>query len=368
MRIRSVRATPVPVTRTGTMARAKRTHVSRTIVEITADDGTVGLGETRGEWSAPIINERFQPELIRLPVADRRAGRAACLPAYVDYGFPEQRMDINAFAAVELALWDLAGKRAGAPLFRLLGGPVRDRAPFGAYAYTVDLDEGYAEADVPAVMADIAAEEVAKAGARMFEFKVGVHATACEVATVNAVRSAVGPEVELAIDANMGFDIEGARRFIDGVAAARLANFEEPVARLADIARLRRESGLQMSTHCTDLDALKPYPEIDSVVSDLHLQGGIDGTLDLIAGVRATGRRFWLRSAWELGISWAAMCHLGLALPELDRPAQALINWVADDLVRGETWLVRDGGVRPPEAPGLGVELDRAALERYAVG
>ena len=133
------------------------------------------------------------------------------------------------------------------------------------------------------------------------------------------------------------------------------------------MARLRREFGVPVSTHCTDLDALKAYPEIDSMVSDPLLQGGIDGTRELMTRAVADGRRFWLRSAWELGIAWAAMCHMGLAWKPLDRPSQTLINWVADDLVVGETWLVRNGGVRPPEAPGLGVELDRAALARYAV-
>jgi L-alanine-DL-glutamate epimerase-like enolase superfamily enzyme len=56
-----------------------------------------------------------------------------------------------------------------------------------------------------------------------------------------------------------------------------------------------------------------------------------------------------------------------MARLELDRPSQALIDWVEDDLILGETWLVSEGGVRPPEAPGLGVELDRAAMKRYAV-
>jgi glucarate dehydratase len=79
------------------------------------------------------------------------------------------------------------------------------------------------------------------------------------------------------------------------------------------------------------------------------------------------GHRFWLRSSWELGISWAAMCHLAIASPAIVRPSQTLINWVADDLVSGEPWLLRDGGVRPPERPGLGVELDREALARFAV-
>ena len=52
------------------MKGAKRTHVSRTIVEVETDSGLLGVGETRGEWSASIINERFSENLIGLPVGD----------------------------------------------------------------------------------------------------------------------------------------------------------------------------------------------------------------------------------------------------------------------------------------------------------
>ena len=55
-----------------------------------------------------------------------------------------------------------------------------------------------------------------------------------------------------------------------------------------------------------------------------------------------------------------------MACRELDRPAQALINFIENDLVQGDPWLVKDGGVRPPDKPGLGVELDLDAFERYA--
>ena len=79
----------------------------------------------------------------------------------------------------------------------------------------------------------------------------------------------------------------------------------------------------------------------------------------------ALGKRFWLRSCLEAGISWAAMCHLGIALPQLERPGQTLINGMGSDVLVGERWLVRDGGVIPPQRPGLGVELDTEALQRY---
>ena len=370
MKITAVRAVAVrvPVTRPAAFVRTTLTHVSSTIVEVDTEGGLIGIGETRGTFAARIVNEQFAPKVVGLSAAARRAVRDACLPRQpFDYGYPERMCELNAFAGIELALWDLAGTVAGEPLFRLLGGPVRDRAPFVAYAYTVHPDEGLSAAEIAKTMADIAARSVTKSGASMFEFKVGLHPVPCEIAVVEAVREAVGGEVDLAVDANMGFGIEAARRFLDGAAEARLANIEEPVASLAGCERLRGEFGVPVSTHCYDLDAVSAYPLIDSVVSDIHLHGGIEGVIDVMTRAAALSRRFWLRARWELGVSWAAMCHLGIARPELDRPAQALIDWVEDDLITGEPWLVRDGGVCPPELPGLGVELDRPALARYTV-
>ena len=370
MKIAAVRASPVrvPVTRPAAFVRTTLTHVVSTIVEVETEGGLVGVGETRGTFSARIINQLFAPKIVGLSAAERRAVRDACLPRQpFDYGYPERMMELNAFAGIELALWDLAGKAQGEPLFHLLGGPVRERAPFVAYAYTVHPDEGLSASEIAKTMADIAARSIAESGASMFEFKVGLHPVACEIAVVEAVREAVGADVDLAVDANMGFDIEAARRFLDGVAETRLANIEEPVASLAGCERLRGEFGIPVSTHCFDLDAVSAYPLIDSVVSDIHLHGGIDGVIDVMIRAAALSRRFWLRARWELGVSWAAMCHLGIARPELDRPAQALINWVEDDLIAGDPWLVREGGVRPPELAGLGVELDRDALARYTV-
>jgi glucarate dehydratase len=370
MIITAIRATRVriPITRIAAYAKRVTEYMTATVVEVETDAGINGIGESRGEWSAAIINERFAPKLIGLAVDDRRAMTDFCLAKQpFDYGFPEFTCDRNAFAGIDMALWDILGKETGRPLYNLLGGACREHAPFVAYAYAVDPREGKSEAEVASTMAEIAAVNVAKTGATMFEFKVGLHSLACEIATVKAVRETIGPDVNIAVDANMGFTVEQARQFLTGVTEVRLANFEEPVSHLAGIARLREEFDVPVSTHCIDLDALSAHPAIDSVVSDLSLLGGIAPLLSFMNGVTALGKRFWLRARWESGIGWAAMCHLGLACPELDRPAQALIDWIEDDLILGQTWSVTEGGVRPPDKPGLGVELDRAALEKYAV-
>ena len=274
--IAEVRAVPVrvPITRAGTMSGAKRTHAARTIVEVVAEDGTVGLGETRTEEAAAIVNRRFARSLVGADAFDRRGARARCLRAHPDYGFPEQRLDAIAFSAVEIAQWDLLGKRAGLPLYSLLGGAVRDAAPFVAYAYAVDPDEVPDPADVPGAMAAVATDAVARTGATLFEFKVGVHPLDVEIAVVHAVREALGSGVALAVDANMGFTPVEAARFLAAVAPCRLANVEEPVAGLAALAALRRADPTPVSTHCVDLDALAAYPEIDAVVPEAHGPGG----------------------------------------------------------------------------------------------
>ncbi|MBH67140.1 MAG: hypothetical protein CMM58_02185 [Rhodospirillaceae bacterium] len=369
MKIKSVKATPVrvPVTRLGVMSGAVRTHAERTIVQVVADNGKIGIGETRGVFSASIINDRFSNLLEGLPVESKIVARDKCIRKNLDYGFPEQLLELNAFAGVEMALWDLEGKEADLPLYQLLGGAVRAVAPFVAYAYNVDHRTGSSEAKIPEIMGALAEERVALTGASMFEFKIGVHSLACDIDTVMAVRESLSADVDIRIDANMGFDLRSASSLAEKISAANIANFEEPVAHLCEMAILRREYKIPISTHCTDFDALKPYPQIDSVVPDLHLLGGIAATKRFCAKACSFNRSVWLRSMWELGISWAAMCHLGIACPELERPAQSLIDWISDDLIIGDPWLVRNGGVCLPDLPGLGVQLDYNALRKFSV-
>ncbi|MCK6451845.1 MAG: mandelate racemase/muconate lactonizing enzyme family protein [Alphaproteobacteria bacterium] len=368
MKITAIRATDVavPVRHRRLRQWYQRTHAKRTIVEVETDAGIAGVGETRGRWSAMTINERLRPKLVGLDPLGRAAARARCVDEHPDFGYPEDAADLIAFAGIELALWDIAGKAAGLPVYDLLGGKLRDAAAFAAYGYPVDPDSGAAESRIPALLADMAAEAVAESGATLFEFKIARHSVDVDIATVRAMRAALGPGVAIHVDANMGYGDDEARRFLAGVAPAGLGNFEEPVPSLAGIEALRREFGVPVSTHCILIEAVARFPAIDAVVSDLPLQGGIDGTRALMRAVAAAGRGFWLRSTWELGISWAAMCHLGVACHEITRGAQGLIDLVGDDLVLGDPWSVRNGSVVPPAKPGLGVELDRVALARYA--
>ncbi|AYG64370.1 hypothetical protein [Rhizobium jaguaris] len=119
LRITSVKATPVlvPISKSHGGLWLRRTHIDRTIVEIETDVGISGVGETRGLWAADVINSKFAPQLIGLPPLARGLMRSRCLNGVLDYGFPEYQMERLAYAAVDLAAWDIAGKCADLPLY-----------------------------------------------------------------------------------------------------------------------------------------------------------------------------------------------------------------------------------------------------------
>jgi len=369
MKIASLRTTivSVPTVRPCAWSRGTGVGFTRTILELETDRGLVGLGECEGASAAELIRSRLARKLNGVAVDDLDAARQICHIGFADYGSLSDKVTAKAFAAIEMAMLDAAGKAHGLPVYRLLGGATRPQARFGAYGYTFHLPTaGLREQDVPAAMARFAADAIARTGAAIFEFKVGRFSPETDIETIREVRRAVGPSVALGVDANQAYEMDRARRVMRAVADCHLDWFEEPVESFDDLASLRARFDVPLSSHCCDLEKLRYYPAIDGVVGDLHLHGGMTGLPRLAAGTRALGRRFWQRACLELGISWAAMVHVGVACPDLTRESQALIDWVEDDLTLGPTWLLRDGGVIPPEKPGLGVELDRDALAKYA--
>lgn len=358
-------AVNVPALRTCAWSGGATDGCTRTIVEVETRDGLIGLGEAPGDAAAQLIARRIGERILGASALNRAFVKRAATGDHRDFGSLYDPVGAFAFAGVEMALWDIAAKRLGVPLYEALGGAVRPAAQFTAYAYAVDCTAGYTEAEAPVLMAEIARTSIRTSGSSMFEFKVGRNSLACDIATVYAVREAVGPDIGLGVDANMAFTPAAARRFLEATRDARLANVEEPVSTLAEMQRLRRDFGVPISTHCTDFDALAGYPDIEGVVGDLHGDGGISANLSMANLAARFGRQYWLRSCQELGIAFAAFCHVGMAAKEMTRPGQTLIDWIEHPLTQSAPWKVRDGGVAPPDRPGLGVELDRDALDHY---
>jgi len=358
MKITAIRATPVnvPYRASALMSAGRNDCSTRTIIEVETDAGLTGLGEASYGYAAQIIERDFAPALIGL---DPHRGSAVlkryCLPDHLDFGTPVLKVRLAAWGGIDIALWDILAQAADVPLYEMLGGAVRAQAEFVAYAYSPPDGES-----ASAQMASAARAAVAASGARIFEFKVGVHSLEVDIVTVKTVHRALGGAVQLAIDANMCWSHRDARRFLNEVAPL-LENAEEPVASVAEMQQLADEFNVNVSTHCTDPDAMLSHRRVGAVPT-LDAAGGITGIRTLARTLGTGGRRIWLRSHAEAGIGWAAIVHLGMSTPELARPAQSLMDLIAEDLITGGRWEVRNGGVRAPSTAGLGVSLDRVAL------
>src|SRR5262245_45566202 len=177
------------------------------IVRVHTDQGLIGLGEATisalwsGETQAGtvgIIRDYFEPALIGKDPRDITAARRA-----MDF-----RVKLNPFtkAAVEMALWDIAGKAAGLPVYQLLGGKVRDnvRIKLVLWAY-----------DIPTVR--VMAEQFIGWGVTCLKVKVGLDHES-DIARVRAVRELAGSAMAVTIDANTGWTISQARQCLQRLA------------------------------------------------------------------------------------------------------------------------------------------------------
>jgi L-Ala-D/L-Glu epimerase len=246
----------------------------------------------------------------------------------------------QALAAVDLALWDRAGRREGKPVAELLTDHPAAAVPVNAVIAAEDR-----------AGAASAAGEAARAGFRCVKVKVGVGDDAGRVA---AVRAAAGPGVDLRLDANGAWSVEEAIVAIDALAPAGLELVEEPVHGIHDLRAVRRAVPVRIAM---DETAAEPgalmSAAADAVCLKLSRCGGISGLLAAAELVRATGAEPYIASTFDGPLGIAAAVHAAAALSPL--PACGLATLALFDDGAAAQLPVVDGAIALPGAPGLGV-------------
>jgi o-succinylbenzoate synthase len=244
----------------------------------------------------------------------------------------------QALAAIDLALWDLAGRRSGQPVWRLIGA---DDAPAVAVNHTI------AAADrAGAAAAALGARE---AGYTALKLKVGIGDDAGRLA---AVRAAAGPEMTIRLDANGAWSVPEARSALAALEPAGIELCEEPVHGLDEIAELSGVTGVRLSL---DESAALPGVFDQRVCAAICLKiarsGGITGLLEGARRARAVGYGLYLASTLDGPLGIAAALHAAAAV----RPPHAcglatlgLFDRRADPLAP------RRGRMTVPEGAGLG--------------
>jgi D-galactarolactone cycloisomerase len=343
------------------------------LVEIVADDGTTGWGECYGppRLNAAII-AAFRPLLIG---GDPLATDVHWLTLYNQFRDQGQKgLVVTALSGVDIALWDLKGKLLGAPVKQLLGGAFR--SDVAAYA-TGTYRRGTGEAR------DYICDEVrgyVREGFGAVKLKIGFGVEE-DLRLIEAVRETIGPDCGLMLDANHGFDA------IEAIELGRRASrygigwFEEPVVPddLGSYEEVRRGQPIPVAggecefTRWGFREVLSRRA-MDIIQPDTCAAGGLSECKKIADMATVFGVRY-VPHVWGTGVGLAAALQLIAVLPPSPprtRALQPLLEMDRSEHPFRQAVLMhpiehRGGRVAIPDAPGLGIEIDRAALARFRV-
>jgi L-alanine-DL-glutamate epimerase-like enolase superfamily enzyme len=311
------------------------------IATLTDRDGVQGLGEAAPLQAYDgVSTERVLAALESYrPVLASHEGRggAALLEAC-----RRTHDEPAALAAIDIALWDLAGRRAGRPVAALLTDDPAASVPVNATLSALDRSQAAEQAS-----------RAVEAGFTCLKMKVGVGDDAGRLA---AVRAAAGPNTELRLDANGAWSVQEAVRSIDALAPAGLELVEEPTHGLREIRAVREQVAVRIAI---DETAAEPGAlaagVADAVCLKISRCGGIGGLLAAAALVRSTGAEVYVASTLDGPLGIAAGVHAAAALasrgpvPHCGLATLDLFSGVQNPLP------VLAGAIAVPTGPGLGV-------------
>jgi len=343
-----------------------RAHQDATVVLVVCDDGSTGIASGGDGLPDRALLERL---LVGTDPLRTEVVREVCETVDFHGGRPW---------AVEVAVWDLVGKALGAPIWKLLGGRSERLL---AYVSTGEL-----------IGAEERAERclaLAERGVKAVKLRFHHADWRTDLAVVETVREAVGDRLEIMIDANQGWRMPGDREpRWDVATAAQCARaleelavywLEEPL-RTDDhdgYAALRSATGIriaagEMVRHAADARDLAARGLVDVVQADALFVGGLGGCRRIAALCDLHGRA-WSPHTWSNGAGLVANLHGALAfstVPFVEVPFDppAWSSEQRDWMLRAPLEIGADGTIAPPAGPGLGLELDLEAIERWRIG
>jgi len=359
MKITEVRAVPltVPVAPMTPPSSWEAGIGRQVLVRITTDDGLIGWGECFAYGATLAVSSVVDDALAPLVVGQDPAQIELLLDrmhrALMIWG--RRGLAMMAVSGVELALWDLAGKARGVPVYQLLGGLVQPR--LRAYASLLRYD----------TPADVA--RAVTAALAMGFTAVKLHQI--DEASVAAAREAAGPDVDLMLDTNCPWSVEGAIRMGRRLERYALRWLEEPVWPPEDYAGLARvRQAVRIPIACGENDAtLFALREIiaagaaDVVQPSITKVGGVS-EMKKIATLAASANVTFVPHSFYFGPGLAATLHVAAStpgVPYVETPPGQLAAPLLAEPIRSS-----GGTVTVPDRPGLGADPDPDVLQRYA--
>ena len=382
-RIAAVRTTPIAFRDPPLLnvAGVHEAYALRSIIEVETEDGRIGLGESYGDLETLANLAKIGPLLVGLDPYDLNGLAARAYQAVTGQEFTGQTYPAagdkalaSATGAFEVALLDLQGQIACLPLWALLGGKVRERVPFSAYLFYKFKqhkdDPGYpaddwGEAIDHAQIVSQAKRMVLEHGFGSIKLKAGVFEPDFEIESLRALRKAF-PEHPLRIDPNGGWSVATTKRVMPQLEGL-LEYLEDPTGTLEEMGEVASFAKMPLATNMVTI-AFGHIPKsvrlnaVQIVLSDHHYWGGLRATQNLAQIGRVFGLGISMHSNSHLGISLAAMTHVGATIPNLAYACDTHYPWQVEEVIDGGKLRFEGGSLSPPKGHGLGVRLDRTAL------
>ena len=326
-------------------------------VKVTTDEGVVGWGEGFGLAACGITKIAVERAIAPLAVG-RDPTDVAALTA--DIAYRQRNCARNgpvgfALSALDIALWDIAGKLAGKPLYRLLGGAdTVERMP----AYASLLRYGNA---------DLVRRNSAKAVERGYG-SVKLHEIG--VAEIAAAREAIGADVALTVDASCAWTLPQTIETASKLRPCNLTWLEEPLWPPEDyegMARLKAEGGIALAAGenagtLADISQLIAVAGVDYIQPSITKIGGVSAMRRIAAMAHRAGVKIAPHSPY-FGPGLIATIHFAASLPQRPTIERFYLDLEASPL--GALVEAPPGFMRVPNGPGLGIDVDETVLHKY---
>jgi L-alanine-DL-glutamate epimerase-like enolase superfamily enzyme len=346
--------------------------VDEIVVRVHTDTGIVGIGQAHRaplQRVKQIIEQGLAPLLVgQDPREVERLWEAMFRTTYTRSaqqqlaGFRDRYMTMTAISALDIALWDIVGKAAHQPLHRLFGGYSSELPAYASGGY-------YLEGQGP----DVLVEEVRgylELGYDAVKIKVGGPSLEEDVARVRAVREAIGPNVDLMLDANQGWTPPQAVRASHALERFDPYWLEEPVHwydHIRGTAMVRKRTSIPIASGESEYTrwACREFLELEGV-DILQYDATVGGGLSEWRRVAAMAQHYHVPMAPhhdpQIHMHVVAAIPNGLTLEAFPNAKRDPL-WA--DLVDDKP-LIEKGRLHLPDRPGLGYTLSEAALQRYA--
>jgi D-galactarolactone cycloisomerase len=356
------------------------------LVKITTDSGVSGWGESGVSMPVDHLATYTHDVLAR-----RLLGRNAEHTGPIGHelyafsrDFGRKGASIDAMSGIDIALWDIRGKAAGQPIHALMGGAFRNEVrayATGLYYTEEDLTDPAGAADRARALAASYLEQ----GFSAVKGKVGLLALPHDIRRMQAVREEVGPDFLLMTDANHAYNRHTARVMGEALQDLGYYWFEEPLVPedIDGMVALRNALSIALAAGECEysrygmLDLLKAGA-VDILQMDISAAGGLTEGQAALALATAYQTPMCLH-VWGSGVAVAAALQMTAVIPPIPQthnpqaPENAPLfefdrtrNPLRDDLVQGGFPLANET-LQIPQSPGLGIEIDEAALKQFTV-